>query len=803
MASKRRIRQSTRIAKVQKKRTTGATTRAGAIKGKRPPKPTNGSGTLVSGKPRKSVQTDTDGKSFITIQLRTKTGAPITFKSSKELQRSAMQWSYVLCNRRRWNTSEFSRQQQAVRAFEELQKIGITKDQLRYLAGCGIVEVGMPFTTEKEGWEARIFPWEYMLTAGTRAFRDGKPLIVIRHLERRMAAAKLPKKKFSRALIVESAPGDLRSHYKFDSERNLVKSGLALKETELSVDETRDQLRDHILKYSPDIIHLSGFDNNEAVALGVGSALSVFDGYLLKGFEDIDLVKADDLARILNSAKQNPALVSFNIYFSAARICASAVAAGAGAAIGFQDEFNDALSELFFTNFYEAWRRFNWDTLEAFTFACDALKKHNDQSANLTGTGVVLWSDRSLIKQETAATRNIKTTLLSDKEKVLTLADAPNHDARKLFSIEIERCPNLNYSLLHNNCDLFQKFMMRKEENGRVKDIRVEVILYVGGQSSRFSCAVDMEEKSLDLNKIIRVPLLYSTELLNNENIHTALYVEVLWENQLLHRQTYRVTLPPLDEWRGNDTERVWLPSFVLPRDPAVSRIVDSAQNYVMALRDNSAAGFDGYQCIDPNDDGSIKGVDDQVHALWSALIYNYSLSYINPPPTYNLSAQRLRTPTEVIEGRRGTCIDLALLFAACLEYIDIYPVIFLLKNHALPGFWRRPSFQDDFRKVAERSKKSPAPSGAEPSQLSTVQEWPWYFSKNAYEEIMEEVDLENQRLFPIETVGLTQRSGFKDSILSAIDKLKNEKGIVEFEFEGMIDITQARGNLITPIPRR
>jgi hypothetical protein len=66
----------------------------------------------------------------------------------------------------------------------------------------------------------------------------------------------------------------------------------------------------------------------------------------------------------------------------------------------------------------------------------------------------------------------------------------------------------------------------------------------------------------------------------------------------------------------------------------------------------------------------------------------------------------------------------------------------------------------------------------------------------------MEEIDLGNQRLFPIETVGLTQRAGFKDSILSAIDKLKNKNGIPEFEFEGMIDITQARSNSITPIPR-
>jgi len=739
---------------------------------------------------------------FDTIQLRAHKGAPIIFKSSKELQRAALQWSYVLCNRRRWNTSDLTRDEQSQRALKQLEKIGLTKEQLHRIAEFELVEVGIPYVSEKQGWEGRIFPWEYMLSAATRSFRDGKPLIVTRHLDRKKSTPEPRKVKKSKVLIVESAPGDLRGRFNFDSERNLVKVGLALPGIEISEDETRDKLRDRIATYDPDVIHLSGFDNNQAAALNVISRSEVFDGYLMKRSPDgVDPVRAEDLARILNAGKQKPALVACNIFYSAPRVCALAVAEGAGASIGFQDEFDDALTELFFSNFYDAWRRLNRNTLEAFKFACDALKS---QPAGLTGTGVVLWSDHSLIKPQSQATRDIKTILLSDKEKVLTLNSLPDGDVRKLLSIEVKTCPSLNYSMLHNNCELFEKFILRKEKHGRIKDIRIDVVLYVGGESSRYSCSVDMVDSPLDLNKIIRVPLIYSIGLLNNENIHTGLFVEVFWENQLLHRQTYRVTLPPLDEWRGNDLERVWLPSFVLPRDPAVGRIVDAGQNYVMALRDDSGAGFDGYQCIDSQAENPVACVDQQVQALWSALIYNMSISYINPPPTYNLDAvtsQRLRTPSEVVEGRRGTCIDLALLFAACLEYIDIYPVIFLFRNHALPGFWRSSAYQDDFRKVAERFQTPAATTGAEPSEVSTVQQWPWYHSKNAYKEIMEEVN--NDRLYPIETVGLTQHAGFKASILEGIAKLENKNNLEVFTFEGMIDVVQARNSLITPIPRR
>ncbi|HYP25954.1 MAG TPA: hypothetical protein VE262_04475 [Blastocatellia bacterium] len=739
----------------------------------------------------------TPAKEWVTVHLRTPAGEVTTLQSSKDFQRAAAQWSYILCNRRRWNTSESAREEQIQRCQTELDKLGIKRDHLRGIAESDVVEVAVPFTSEEDGWEARVFPWEYMLSAATRPFRQGKALTVIRHLQRQTKAAH--NKKPEKLLIIESAPGELGQQYTFDSERHLVESSLGLRH-EIITDGTRQSVGAKITGYAPDVIHLSGFDTNQAVTLGVLNVEEVLDGYLLTGDPGVDPVEAKDLARLLNAAARKPALVSCNIFYSAQRVSSLIVAEGAGAAIGFQDEFEDALTELFFDSFYEAWRRFNWDTLEAFKYACNLLKQ---QPQRLMGTGVVLWSAQSLVKPQSEASERVRTDLLTEKKKVITVEDLHGRDARKLLSVEVKTCNNLNYSTLHNNCELFEKFMLRKEKDppGCVNDIQVDVVLYVGGESSRYSGSVDMAESSRDLNKDIRVPLFYSIDFLNNENVHTGLFVEVSWQKQLLHRQTYRVTLPPIDEWRGNDAERVWLPSFVLPRDPAVSKIVDVAQAYVMALRDDSSAGFDGYQAVDAGADKPYDGVDQQVRALWAALLYNMNISYINPPPTYNIASQRLRTPSEIINGRRGTCIDLALLLAACLEYVDIFPVIFLFKNHALPGYWRSDKFQNDFKKVAEGFQTPIPPAGEKKGDLSTVQRWPWYHGKNAYQEIMQEVA--NLRIVPMETVGITQRSGYLYSVGEGIKKLENKDGDERFSFEAMIDIMQARDSLITPIPRR
>src|SRR5688500_8437066 len=267
-----------------KKRMTGATALTRRATKKRAAKPT----TKVAEKrrasppkrPTKKAMAQSPEK-FVEIKLQTRSGEPIVFSSSPELQRAAVQWSYVLRNRRRWNTSEADIAEQALRAKEQLKAFSITEEQLQRLSEADVIEVTIPYGSESEGWEARIFLWEYMLSAATRAFRDGKSFTVVRHLDRQKKSPAASKRKIAKALIVESAPGEVRSFFTFDSERNLVNTNLEVN-AEVSVDEPRDVLRDRIAAYAPDIIHLSGIDNNQAAAKGWIDRKNVFDGYVMK-----------------------------------------------------------------------------------------------------------------------------------------------------------------------------------------------------------------------------------------------------------------------------------------------------------------------------------------------------------------------------------------------------------------------------------------------------------------------------------------------------------------------------------------
>ncbi|HWP43573.1 MAG TPA: hypothetical protein VNO14_10085, partial [Blastocatellia bacterium] len=202
----------------------------------------------------------------IKTTVRTREGPAFSVTSSKHLQRAAIQWSYVLRNRRRWAAQESVREEQSRRAIKLFEDLGVSLGALERLAESEVVEVSIPFEQEAMGWEARIFPWEYMLTAATQGFRAGRPMIVVRHLDRRGAGARRragPQK----VLYVESAPSTLSEVFSFESERALVKTALGLGQHRDLLNPTAEVLRKEVAAFAPDVIHLAGSDSHQAAQL--------------------------------------------------------------------------------------------------------------------------------------------------------------------------------------------------------------------------------------------------------------------------------------------------------------------------------------------------------------------------------------------------------------------------------------------------------------------------------------------------------------------------------------------------------
>ncbi|KQP10137.1 DNA helicase [Methylobacterium sp. Leaf99] len=136
--------------------------------------------------------------------------------------------------------------------------------------------------------------------------------------------------------------------------------------------------------------------------------------------------------------------------------------------------------------------------------------------------------------------------------------------------------------------------------------------------------------------------------------------------------------LPP-SHWGGGRSAPELLAAFVRPNDPAVDAILrDAATKLGQAGR---ATGLDGYGA------GTKARAWEVAEAIWAALA-DRRIAYVLPPASFEQTGQKVRGPSDVLERRVGTCLDLSLLYAACLEQAGLHPLLVLTTGHAFVGLW-------------------------------------------------------------------------------------------------------------------
>lgn len=789
----------------------------------------------LSGTPGTPVTIDAAEPSY-TIVIRYRVNGDVTalrlVTDDRAFYPFVQRWRYVVANRRRItrrSRESLSRDMSAWMASVCEQEAAASFDaHVKAIARADLIEVAIPYRQEFIGWAARLFPWENALALLTRPLRDESArFLVVRHLQTPPEPFVGPRQ--AAALVVRSGPGEIGRIYDLDREcamvRDTLSPGLGGRVRRLD-EPDRSQLTETLRTVSPAIVHVAAVDPWALEARGLGKAdPENTDGVVLRGGGTdgaglgsvaFDSVTPEHLSVILTGGSPKPLLVAVTSCFSALRVAALSVARGARYAIGFVDTLTDADAMLFFGCFYRAWAR-DRQVLKAF----DEAQAEWASQSPAESTGVVLWSRVSLLDDpapadesatvaagETTAEAAVTTAVI---ERPATVADLRLH-----VSLIEDRAPtgtrspgtSLNYSLLHNDRTPFKTFFVEKPLPGRLPHLQVEVALEVGDElcRCRFSEELPAGTASIELAPRIRLPLVAGLLRHCTESLRTNLYIRASCGDRLLRESSERVTVLPADEWRDDGEDHRWLPSFVLPRDPAVLKVIDAAQRYLRTLLDDCAAGFDGYQRLATDDANAADVVDAQVQAIWAALQHDLPVNYINPPPSYTSQSQRLRSPSEIFRGRAATCIDLALLFASCLEFVGIYPVVFLVTGHAFPGYWRSDKawwrmkqFQFGEAEGTGLSPLAAAPGAAaepDPSRLAMTggQSEGWMF--DGVENLVELLRyVQEGALVPFESTFVCAQRGFFPSLEQGAARLHPDT------FDAMIDVQSARGANVTPLP--
>ncbi len=168
--------------------------------------------------------------------------------------------------------------------------------------------------------------------------------------------------------------------------------------------------------------------------------------------------------------------------------------------------------------------------------------------------------------------------------------------------------------------------------------------------------------------------------------------------------ETLAITHSPIDmlafdEWNGTQTLPEIIAAFVTPNHPEVARLVRQVAAQLQTWRNDPS--LCGYQRKDPKD------VHQQLAAIY-AVLQAQDIAYCVPPASFEEQGQKIRTPDVIREQQLGTCLDLAVLYAACAEAVGLHPLIIFTESHAFAGVWLveesfAESIQDDVTLLTKR----------------------------------------------------------------------------------------------------
>lgn len=238
--------------------------------------------------------------------------------------------------------------------------------------------------------------------------------------------------------------------------------------------------------------------------------------------------------------------------------------------------------------------------------------------------------------------------------------------------------------------------------------------------------------------------------------------IEVLQNGDNIFTYQNTIELLACDQWSGLNIMPEMIAAFVTPNHPALSPVIHDASTFMKKWKGDPS--FTGYQTNNPNN------VKLQMAAIFAALVQQ-KIVYNDPPASYEIIGQRIRLPHKVLEQKMGTCLDLAVLYAACLEAVGLHPLLFFMTGHAFCGCWlENETFADccvdDVSAIEKR------------------------IAENAEEMLLVEcTDFVDSNVHDVERFDHAMKHG-KDHISN-------------MEFQCVIDIIRTRGSGIRPIPLR
>lgn len=255
--------------------------------------------------------------------------------------------------------------------------------------------------------------------------------------------------------------------------------------------------------------------------------------------------------------------------------------------------------------------------------------------------------------------------------------------ARELKA-EIELQPFVSYALQHAGINPVRKLRITNNGKEESQNLLVEVALVPDDFGEAWTeniaeLAVGAHWTSTNISLPLRLDRLRQVQ--EKEVAHVR--VTIRDKDEVLFATTRELPVLAYNEWLFLPDFLELSSAFVQSNAPALNEVMLAATMHLEKA--TGQRSFSGYQSNDP------RYVLQMLQAIHNALRLDIRLSYINPPPSFELTGQKIRLVAETLAQKRGTCLDLAILQAALWEHVGLYPCLVLVPGHAFLGCWMQP----------------------------------------------------------------------------------------------------------------
>ena len=248
--------------------------------------------------------------------------------------------------------------------------------------------------------------------------------------------------------------------------------------------------------------------------------------------------------------------------------------------------------------------------------------------------------------------------------------------------VQCNYLPLINFAIQQNGASIIHQLSIENTTPAPLKDIQVQITTEpTFGNAAPIAVAQIPPNESICLSSFnLTLSANYFTQL--TERLSGNLKIEITSEAESVFCQTYPIDILAYDQWGGLNVLPEMLAAFITPNHTAIVPIIKRAASILGQWTDNPS--LDEYQSRTPD------RVRKQMAAIYTA-ITEQQIIYSTIPASFEEYGQRVRLADSVMAQKLGTCLDMALLYASCLEAIGLNALIIITQGHAFAGAWLVP----------------------------------------------------------------------------------------------------------------